>query len=116
MLILFFTIILISEIIVAFWAISKIRKLDKTVCELNCRILPVKEFLTEKIKLEKEALISFNQKVKGWNSFVDKKKNQYLKIHPQVILTIASFILKNDWKKVVLIFDIIFGIKKLLAK
>ncbi len=116
MLILFFTIIFIAEIIIAGWLISKIRKLDKIVCEFNFRILPLKDLFKEKIILEKEVLTSFNQKVKGWNDFVDKKKNQYLKIHPQMIMTIASFILKNDWKKVVLIFDIIFGIKKLLAK
>lgn len=115
MLILFFTTIFVSELIITFWIISIIRKFNKMTCEMNEKVLQIQPILPEKICLEKEMLKNIRLKTDKYGAYINEKKESYKQlITPQIITVIAAFLIKNDWKKFFMAIDIFLSIKRLL--
>lgn len=117
MLVVFFTIIFIAELIIAIEVICLIQKARKSVCALSQAVTDNRTIIAGRIADVRNAFGTILKKLKEFGLFVDKKKEDYKKFFtPAILTTIANFILTNDWKKIFMAVDIIFTLKKLLKK
>ncbi len=117
MLVVFFTIIFIAELIIAIELICLIQKARKSVYELSQAVTDNRSIIASRITDIRTAFGSILKKLKDFGLFVDRKKEDYKKfLSPALLTTIANFILTNDWKKIFMAVDIIFTLKRLLKK
>ena len=117
MLVIFFTIIFIAELIIAIELICLIQKARKSVCAISQTVTDNRSIIAGQITDIRSAFSSILKKLKEFGLFVDRKKEDYKKFFtPAILTTIANFVLTNDWKKIFMAVDIIFSIKKLLKK
>lgn len=117
MLVLFFTIIFIAELIITIQLIALIQNARTGIQSLNKNVTDIKPVLFRNICDIRIVLNTILLKLNGFYDFVDQKKEDYKKIFSANLLTrLASFIIANDWKKIITAIEIILRIKKLLAK
>ena len=115
MLVLFFTIIFIAELIIAGQIIALIQKARQNVCQINQTVTDMKPEIERNICDVRIAINTILLRITGVHGFVDKRKEDYKKIFSANFLTKAAcFILANDWKKIFFALDVILTIKKLL--
>ena len=117
MLVLFFTIIFIAEIIIATWLISHIKAFDQNICTLNEKVLgfqpQIKSCFT-KIRAEvAKVLLALDKFVEFMASQGINCKEQLKKC---ILSKILMAILKIPVKEIATILDIVMFIKKLLKK
>ncbi|MBD5402111.1 hypothetical protein HDR58_04855 [bacterium] len=117
MLILFFTIIFIAELIIVSWIISKLNKFNTVICKTNEEITAIRPVIKDEIEKVRTDIYAVNKKMGEFSNFLDVRKNDYLNMFkPQIWSTIGKLILNADWKKFLIIIDIFLGIKKFLRK
>lgn len=117
MLVLFFTIIFIAELIIAGQIIALIQKARRNVCQINQTVTDMKPEIERNICDVRIAINTILLRITGVHGFVDKRKEDYKKIFSANFLTkLASFILANDWKKIFLALDIILTLKKFILR
>lgn len=117
MLVLFFTIIFIAELIIIGQIIALIQKARQNVCQINQTVLEIKPEIERNICDIRIAVNTILLRITGVHGFIDKRKEDYKKIFSANLLTkIASFILANDWKKILFALDVILTIKKFILR
>lgn len=117
MLVLFFTIIFIAELIMAGQIIALIQKARQSVCQINQTVIDVKPEIERNICDIRIAINTVLLRLNGVHGFIDKRKEDYKKIFSANFLTkVTSFILSNDWKKILMAIDVILTIKKFILR
>lgn len=117
MLVLFFTIIFIAELIIAVQVITLIQKARQNVCQINQTVTDMKPEIERNICDVRIAINTILLRITGVHGFIDKRKEDYKKIFSANFLTkIASFILSNDWKKILMAIDVILTIKRFILR
>lgn len=117
MLVLFFTIIFIAELIIAGWLVSCIVSVDKKVCALNQEVLTIKPQIKDHIS---KLRATINKVLGGLNCFVDyvaKKSSDCKESFKKGLITkIVLFILKIPARRIVTIIEMAMSLKKFLKK
>lgn len=117
MLVLFFTIIFIAELIIAGQIIALIQKARQNVCQINKTVTDIKPELERNICDIRIAINTVLLRITGVHGFIDKRKEDYKKIFSTNFLTKAAcFVLANDWKKIFLALDVILTLKKFILR
>ena len=112
MLVLFFTIIFIAELIIAGQIIALIQKARQNVCQINQTVTDMKPEIEKNICDVRIAINTILLRITGVHGFIDKRKEDYKKIFSANFLTKAAcFIIANDWKKTLCVLDAILTIK-----
>jgi len=115
MLVLFFTIIFIAELIVTTWLISLIINLDKTVCELNQKVLTIQPEIKDNIQITKNIISQILSGLDCFTKFISTKREDCKNALKQNLLsTIAGFILRIPVKKIIALINIVLTIKKFI--
>ena len=113
----FFTVIFISELIIASWIISTLKKWDKAVCALNEKIIetrtPIrKSLLNLSLYVNKASVFVAKIKLK----LEQQKKNYIYSISKSIIVTVLFLTLDKDGKQVLSTADAIFSLINLTKK
>ena len=115
MLVLFFTIIFIAELIIAGWLIGGIASLNKKVCALNQEVIdfqPQIKTCLENLRAKTNKVLSGLECV---TDFVSKKKDFCKESFKKNLTTnIILSVLKIYAKRLVTLIEVAFAIKKLL--
>lgn len=115
MLVLFFTIIFIAELIIAGWIIGGIASLTQKVCALNQEVIdfqPQIKTCLKNLRAETNKVLSG---LECFTNFAAKKKDNCKESFKKNLTTkIILSILKIYAKKLVTLIEIAFAIKKLL--
>ncbi|MBQ8669231.1 hypothetical protein IJ472_05590 [bacterium] len=117
MLVLFFTIIFLAELIVAGWVISKIMSARKYVCELNQQVTDIQPVIKENIDKTHEGLTKTLNSLRTFINFLAEKKGQCSNLMKRNILsTTVAVILKLPFKEILSALEVILKVKKILGK
>lgn len=117
MLTIFFTIIFIAELIIAFWVISLIQKCNRLVCEANkkvtnCRVVIKRKICDIRISIN-SALLAMN----NFSEFVNKKKDDLNDIlSKNLFTTVLLMILNPGGKKIFALINFFLSVKKFIQK
>jgi len=115
MLILFFTIIFLAELIVAGWIISKIRLADNMVCTFNTQLTGVQPRLKENLIKTKEAVTILHAKFDCIiKSISDKKNHCENLIKNKALVHLGLWFVKLPYKRLISIIEMFFTIGKFL--
>ena len=115
MLVLFFTIIFIAELIIAGWLVSGITSLNKKVCATNQEVIEFQPQIKTCLKNAKEEIKKVSRSLECFTDFVAKKqtdcKESFKKNLPSKIIL---SILKIPAKRLITIIELVLAIKKFL--
>ena len=116
MLILFFTIVFIAELIVVGKVISVIKQASSSVNEFGARLEEVKPAITSGVVTVKNGVSSVTKGLGAFSLFVENKKNEVFKYLVKGILALVLlvFLKKLPHKKVLSFVDILFALNNLL--
>lgn len=116
MLVLFFTIIFIAELIITSWVISQLIKADKAVCEANVKVTKYRPYIKKQIQIIKTANNIIYSSIDYFNLYVEDKKTKIQNIiNKDILTTILVTISKIPYKKIWTIINIVTSINKLLS-
>ncbi len=117
MLVLFFTIIFIAELIIAGWIIGGIASIDKNVCALNQEVIDFQPQIKSSLKSLQTAANKVFTVFDCFTDFVTQKKDYCKETFKKNLTTqIILSVLKIYAKRLVTFIEIAFAIKKLLKK
>jgi hypothetical protein len=117
MLILFFTIVFIAELIVLEKAVSSILKLKKQVCDLNTQVIAFRPQIKTGIKDVRVALAKILSKLNCFVTFVVEKRIDCGENIKRTLATkVLAFILKIPVKRIWAIVNTILTIRKFLKR
>ena len=117
MLTVFFTIIFISEVIIASWLISYLRKFDKIVCETNDKVSFIQPVIKEKIELSRKVITLVMTSYEYFVEFVAKKKKQYTtSLTKNIITALLIMVLRIPGKNILQVIDFVLMVKNILKK
>jgi len=115
MLHLFFTITFIAEIIVCFWIVSKLKKLDRAVLEMNSQVLDYQPELKSMLANVKANVNKSMVSLKSLVSFIGETKGECKKLFSKNFLSaMGCLILKIPFSQILSVLDVIFTLKKIL--
>lgn len=115
MLHLFFTITFIAEIIVTVWVVSKLKKWDRAVLEMNNQVLDYQPVLLDKLTKIKTNVNKSMVALKSLVTFIGETKGECKKLFSKNFLSaLGCLILKIPFKQILTILDVIFMLKKFL--
>ena len=116
MLILFFTIVFIAELIVAGKVISILKQVSVSVNEISNQLDEVKPTITQGVVAAKNGVAVVTKGVNGISSFVESKQKEVFKclVKGIVALVLLVFLRKLPHKKVLSVVDVLFAIGNLL--
>lgn len=115
MLVLFFTIIFIAELIVAGWIVSHIISFNKTICETNQKVLELQPQIITEIRKARITLCKLLKDLDCFVTFVaEKQDNCKLALKQNLLSSVAAFILKIPMKKIITVINVITAIKKFI--
>ncbi len=115
MLQLFFTISFVAEIIVGFWIVSKLRKWDNAVLEMNKQVLDFQPELKASLTKVKAGVNKSMLALRSLVSVIGNAKGECKKLFSKNFLSaLGCLILRIPFKQVLNILDVIFALKKLL--
>ncbi len=113
MFILFFTIVIVAQLIVTYHIVSYIKALDKKVCAINQSVTEIRPQIVSQITTFKSMITTVSKKLDCFNDFVVEKAQDCEKaIKKNLITTILFYILKIPGKRILTIIDIVMMIKK----
>jgi len=113
MFILFFTIVLIAQLIVAYHIVTYIIALDKKVCAISQTITEARPQIVNQVTSFKSIIKTISKNLDCFNDFViEKSKDCQTALKKNLITTILFYILKIPGKRILTIIDIIMMIKK----
>lgn len=113
----FFTIIFIAELIIAFWLISIINKCKKWAIKQNTFILKNKTILQEIITEIRTNIKTIHTNLDNFSGAIEKKKEDFLQIFSKdAITTIGYLLLNTNLKSIITFVELILTLKKLLKK
>ena len=111
----FFTISFIAEIIVCCWLVSKLKKWDRAVLEMNKQVLEFQPELKKSLTVVKTNVNKAMVALKVVVSFIGTTKGECKKLFSKnFISALGCLILKIPFKQILGILDVIFAFKKLL--
>lgn len=115
MLIIFFTIVFIAELIVIAKIISLLKKANNTICEINSQLKEVKPLIKKGIADAKNGVSGITSGIGGFSKFIDKKKKDILKILLKggIVLIVFIAFKKFPNKRILTAFDWAFTLGKL---
>ena len=114
---LFFTIVFISELIIASWVISHLRMWNKAVCNANIKVLAIKPKICKilvKFKTSVELITTGYDKAVLF--VVNQKSNMINIIVKNLVTVILVFLLKVPARKAIVFFDVISILLKIFEK
>ncbi|MCM1339113.1 MAG: hypothetical protein NC191_05535 [Muribaculaceae bacterium] len=115
MLVLFFTIIFIAELIIAGWLIGHITAFDKKICALNNQVVKIQPQIKSEFAKIREPI---TKALAALDKFVEFMADQGVNCKEQlkkcILSKILTAILKIPFKQISAILDIALTIKKLL--
>ena len=116
MLILFFTIVFIAELIVVGKIVSILKQASCTIKEINEQVLETKPVISNSLNAAKNGVTTVTKGVGSISTFIEGKKKDAFKIVVKgaVALVILLFLRKLPHKKVLTAVDILFAIGNLL--
>lgn len=115
MLIIFFTIIFLAELVITLEVISYIRKADRCVCSLNTQIVKTIPFVKQKFLSIPIAINKINLSLNKIEQKIAAKKNNYKVLIAKNIVTWALLLALNmSGKKISSVVDLAFAIKDLV--
>jgi len=116
MLILFFTIVFIAELIVAEKAISWIKQKNLVVCEINQQITEIKPLIDKGVISAKNGVCSLTNGMCAVSKFILSKKREGIKILTKIVFAgIMLIVLKKmPNKKILTVVDVLFTFANLL--
>lgn len=116
MLVLFFTIIFIAELIITSWVISQLIKADKAVCEANIKVTKYRPYIKNKLQIIKTANNIIYSSIDYFNLYVEDKKSKIQSIiNKDLLTTLIVTFSKVPYKKIWTIINIITSINKLFS-
>ena len=117
MLVLFFTIIFLAELIVASWLITQITKARKLVCEVNQQVIDVKPLIKENMEKAHEILSKTLASLEEFMKFLAEKKGELgTLMNRNIFSTAVAIILKLPFKEILALLEVIIKVKKILKK
>lgn len=115
MLIIFFTIIFLAELVITLEVISYIRKADRCVRSLNTQIVKTIPFVKQKFLSIPIAINKINLSLNKIEQKIAAKKNNYKVLIAKNIVTWALLLALNmSGKKISSVVDLAFAIKDLV--
>ena len=116
MLILFFTIVFIAELIVAGKVISILKQASSSLNEINVQIDEAKSAITKGVVAAKNGVATVTKGVSGFSAFLAGKQKEVFKYLVKGIIAIVLlvFLRKLPHKKVLSVVDVLFAIGNLL--
>ena len=113
----FFTIIFIAELIIAFWLISLINKCKKWAIRQNTFILENKTILQNRITELHSNIKTIHTNLNNFSGALEKKKEDFIQVFSKdTITTIGYLLLNTNLKSIITFVDLILTLKKLLKK
>lgn len=113
----FFTIIFIAELIIAFWLISLMNKCKKWVIKQNSFILENKELLQDRIIEVRTSIKTIKTNLNNFSGAIEKKKEDFVQVFSKdTITTIGYLLLNTNLKSIITFIELILTLKKLLKK
>lgn len=117
MLVLFFTIIVIAELIITVWLVLGLIKADKAVCETNKKIIEFQPILKSKLGKLKSIISLVLSSLDYCVMFIAEKKENFQNAFKKNLLSsILCIILKIPGKQILTILEILLTLKKLFKK
>ena len=116
MLILFFTIVFIAELIVVGKIVSILKQTSNTIKEINNQVIEIKPIILNNLGTTKKGVSTVTKSVGNISSFVEGKKKDAFKfvVKGIVAIVVLLFLRKLPHKKVLTVIDILFAINNLL--
>lgn len=116
MLILFFTIVFIAELIVTAKVVSILKQTSCSINEITEQLVQTKPTITEGLSTAKKGVSSVTKSVGSISTFIEGKKKDAFKIVVKGILALALliFLRKLPHKKVMTTVDVLFALSNLL--
>ena len=117
MLILFFTIIFLAELIVAGWIIAQITKARKLVCDANQQVLETQPLIKENIEKAHETLAKTLKSLEAFSNFLAEKQGELgTLLNRNIFATTIAIALKLPLKDILSLLEVIIKVKKILGK
>ena len=117
MLVLFFTIIFLAELIVASWLISQINKTRKLVCEVNQQVTAVQPVIKENIEKAHNMLSKTLVSLETFINFLAEKRGKLgTLMNRNIFSTAVAVILQLPFKEILSLLEVIIKVKKVLGK
>jgi hypothetical protein len=117
MLVLFFTIIFLAELIVAGWLIAQITKARKFVCEVNEQVTTVQPLIKENIEKAHEILSKTLVSLEAFMKFLAEKQGEFGTLfNRNIFSTAVAIVLKLPFKEILSLLEVIIKVKKILGK
>ena len=117
MLVLFFTIIFIAELIITSWVVAQLIKADKIVCNINANITKNRDYIKNKLQITKKTINIIHSSIEYFNLYVEDKKSKFQNIIDKKDLLVTLFISLSQipYKKIWTIINIIASINKIFS-
>ena len=117
MLVLFFTIIFLAELIIASWVISKINNARKLISEYNQQVVELQPVITLGITKARTNITKTLTTLNAFVNFLTEKKGQCSCIvGKNIFSTFLSVITKLPYKQILSFLEVLIAIKKFLRK
>lgn len=109
---LFIATIFIAELIIASALVSFIVRADKKVCEINNSVTVSKPILEENLKVFKKSVISLQNTVESFFTFIRKKREQFtMKIIVTLVMYASLIFFRGRFKKAAAVFQTLVLVK-----
>ncbi len=116
MLMIFFIIVFIAEIIITVQIINLIMKADRCILSVNEKVLSFQPELKKNVETVGIFVKKFANVVRTTELFYEKQKNRYKNLLIKNILTLIIFLMLNkNGKHAITIVDIILSVSNLLS-
>ncbi len=117
MLVIFFTIVFLAELIIASWIIGKINNARKLVAEYNQQVTNLQPVIKSGIISTRENITKTLNSLNSFVRFLAEKKCQCTGlIERNILSTFLAFITKLPYKQILSILEILLTLKKFLKK
>ena len=115
MLVVFFTIVFIAEIIVTVWIISAIKKLDTKVLKANLAINQISPEIISAVSLMRASVEIISTKFGATVDFIEEKKcSCFTTLQKGILTTLLFHFTKIPGKKLFTIIDTLLTIRKIV--
>ena len=117
MLILFFTIIFLAELIIASWIITQITKARRFVCEVNQQVTDIQPLIKENIDIAHEKLSKTLASLEAFMKFLAEKQGELgTLMNRNIFSTAVAVVLKLPFKEILSLLEVIIKVKRILKK
>lgn len=115
MLVLFFTIIFLAELIITGWIISQINKARAFVGEINQEVLNIQPLLKENIEKAHKMLSELLDSLNSFTKFLSEKQGELgALVNRNIFSTVVAVVLKLPFKEILSLLEVVIKIKRIL--